>query len=593
LRLLLISTMAALSASLTVWCAADANADIKNADIKHDTQLRSMLDELARAKTLQLNDLDKPYFISFASNDSEQATIAASLGGLTASNYIHVRQPTGAVRVGNYKFDNTNSIYSRSLRLGLLPIDDDYQAVRTTLWLATDALYKTAADEITRKRTALRETSSPDLTPDFAPQAPLQLLNPATVLKFDRPQWEAEIRRLSSRFVAHPDVAASSVRVLAAVTTYRLVNTEGTVIRIAEDVADLEIRANGLAPDGSRVWNHEYVSGLQPSEFPSEAELVKRVDEVATQVEGLEKAPLMEDYTGPVLFEREAAAQLVAEMMADAPRLRRKPVAPPGANVRTPLESVWATHIGGKVAPDWLTLIDDPTRETFDGKTLSGAYQVDDEGVPAAKVTIVENGVFKNFLLSRVPVRSYNASNGHGRLPEAYGDEAAVVGNLFVQVSQKTPEAEMKTRLIEREKAAGLKYGILIRRLDFPSTANLQDLEDMARDMQKDGYARTMSAPLLAFRVYPDGREELVRGARFHEFSAKNLRDLEAASDAPYVLNYVNNGSSFNIMGSSQEMATSAVICPSLLIDEVELGHAQSESTKPPIVPPPALVANQ
>jgi TldD protein len=327
------------------------------------------------------------------------------------------------------------------------------------------------------------------------------------------------------------------------------------------------------------------------SQLPSENEIAKRVDEAASQVEALKKAPLMDDYEGPVLFENEAAAELMAQVMTDAVRLRRKPVAPPESSPRSSLDSVWTSRLESKVAPDWLTIVDDPTQQTAFGKGLVGFYQVDDEGVSAAKVTLVENGVLKAYLMTRQPMRNFTASNGHGRLPGPYGGEAAVIGNLFVLASQKTPQSEMKAKLIERIQKSGLKYGMRIQSLDFPSTAGVQELEDIVREMQKNGYARTVTAPLLAYKVYPDGHEELVRGARFRELSAKNLRDLELASDIPYVLNYVNNGTSFNIQGAASDATTSSVICPALLIEDVEIGHAESESTKPPLVPPPALVS--
>jgi TldD protein len=162
-----------------------------------------------------------------------------------------------------------------------------------------------------------------------------------------------------------------------------------------------------------------------------------------------------------------------------------------------------------------------------------------------------------------------------------------------VQADQSTPEAQMKSKLIDRVKAAGLKYGMIIRRLDFPSTAGGEEIQGIGREMQKNGYVRTLSPPLLAFRVYADGREELVRGVRFREFSAKNLRDVVLASDRRYVLNYVNNGSSFDFADMRADETTSSVICPSLIVDSVEMDRARNEATKPPIVPPPALVAQK
>jgi hypothetical protein len=164
-----------------------------------------------------------------------------------------------------------------------------------------------------------------------------------------------------------------------------------------------------------------------------------------------------------------------------------------------------------------------------------------------------------------------------------------VIGNLFVTVDQAVPEVQMKQRLIEKVKTAGLPYGLLIRKLDFPSTLNSEELQELGKQAQKGGYVRTITPPLTAFRVYADGREELVRGVRFGEFSAKDLRDLAAASDKPYVLNYVNRGSAFNLTNSGGNAAMSSVICPSLLFDSVDVERAEGDVNKAPLVPPPAL----
>lgn len=560
-------------------------------DPRKDTLLRAMLDEIARAKTLQISNLEKPYFVSYSISESDNATVTASLGGIINSSRVHVRTPVIELRVGDYKFDNTNSIYTGTARLGLLPIDDDYQAIRTQLWLYTDGIYKNSADQITRKRAALRELADHEDTPDFSVASPAHILQAPSELKVDLSRWDDMARKLSARFAARPDVLQSSISLRGIGSTYRLVNTEGTVVRIPQELSEVQIRGSALAADGTRVWDHDLITVLEPSQIPSEQELVNRVDQVATHVDALSKAPQGDDYTGPVLFEQQAAAQLMAQALTDAIRLHRKPVAPPGTNAQgsEPIESVWASRMGARVLPEWLSLVDDPHQTAFRGQILAGHYNVDDEGVPAEPVTIVEKGVLKHFLLSRQPVRTSNGSNGHGRLPGGFGSEEAAIGNLFVQADETVPEAQMKAKLMDMVKTAGLKYGMVIRKIDFPSTANFDELQSMARELQKNGYARTVNTPILAYRVYPDGHEELVRAIHFKEFSAKDLRDVRAASDQPYVLNYLNNGSSFDLIDMTRDATSSSVICPSLLFDSVDLGRTEEQAGRPPIVPPPAL----
>ncbi|HEX4750908.1 MAG TPA: metallopeptidase TldD-related protein [Bryobacteraceae bacterium] len=578
--------------ALSISAAVLFGAAVDNTgDARKDVQLRAMLDEVARAKTLEISGLEKPYFIAFASNDSESASATASLGALINSEHLHARRPVIVLRVGDYKFDNTNSVYASSYRLGLCPIDDDYEALRTNFWLSTDSVFKNAVGQMARKRAALRELADPDDTPDFSPANPSHILQPAAKLNADLHAFEETARSLSARFRTHTDVLQSVVSIKAIASTYRLVTTEGTIVRVPQTYGGIEVRASSLAPDASRVYDHDLIALLEPGQFPSSEALAARVDKVAANVDALAKAPIGEDYSGPVLFEQEAAAQLMAQALADAVRLQRKPVAAPGAQGRNSegVESVWASRIGSKVFPEWMSAVDDPHQTAFRGAPLAGHYEVDDEGVAAERVVLVDKGTLKSFLFSRQPVRKFNSSNGHGRLPGSYGSEAAAIGNLFINADETVPEAKMKAKLMEAVKTAGLKYGILIRKMDFPSTANFGELQSMARDLQKNGYARTLNAPLLAYRVFPDGREELVRGLHFKEFSAKDLRDIRAASDRPYVLNYVNNGSSFDLIDISSDATTSSVICPSLLLESVDLGRIEEQSEKLPLVPAPAL----
>lgn len=557
---------------------------------QEDVQLRAMLEELNRAKALQLSTLDKPYYIAIASDDGQSIEITGSLGALLSSTATHVRMPEVRIRVGNASLDNTNSVFSTSASFGSLPLDDNYGAIRTALWLVLDQRYKISAGEIARKRNALREISAPATMPDFSPAAPFQLLQPIPPLTVDRAQWEEIVPSVSGRFRSHPAITSSSVRMRTIASGFRLVTTEGTVVRVPQSISQIDIRSSGTAADGATVWNHKLLSVLRSSELPDEQQLQKDVDAVADETEALLKAPVAEEYTGPVLFEGEAASEMMAQVLTDATRLSRKPVAPPEMQAEGQvLDGVWASRMGSKVTPEWLSIVDDPSQHTFEGQPLAGQYDVDEEGVPAGRVTLVDKGILKSFLLTRQPVRNFHASNGHARLPGAWGAELPVFGNVFVTASETLPESQMRAKLLEKVKAAGLQYGVVIRRLDFPSTADVEELQALAAQLQKGGSTRSLTPPLLAYRVYLDGHEELVRGFRFKDFSAKDLRDVEAASDRPFVLNYENNGNSFNWANATSAATTSSVICPSILFDSLDLDRAQGDGAKPPIVPPPPV----
>jgi hypothetical protein len=346
-------------------------------------------------------------------------------------------------------------------------------------------------------------------------------------------------------------------------------------------------KAEGQASDGMAVHDAVSFQTLDIDKLPSEADLRKSFTEVAENVKALQKAPAGEAFTGPVLFEPEAAAQLLAELIGDNLRVPRKPVADPGRNVNF-LPSEFETRINARVLPDWLDVTDDPTQTTWNGKPLAGYYPFDLEGVEPKPVSVIEKGTLKNFLTTRQPVRGFPVSNGHARLPASYGVRTAAIGNLFVKASQSTPMAQLKQRLIDTSKERGKPYGMLVRKLDFPfagSTSQLQSLAQASR--QSGGSALPVAPPILIYKVYLDGREELARGLQFRGVSTRALRDILAASSETALFEFVNNSAPLAMLGGGGYLAPSSVVAPGLLFDELELEAPQDQLPKLPIVPPP------
>jgi hypothetical protein len=210
------------------------------------------------------------------------------------------------------------------------------------------------------------------------------------------------------------------------------------------------------------------------------------------------------------------------------------------------------------------------------------------EGVAPKPVSVVEKGVLKNFLTTRQPIRGFPASNGHARLPGNYGAFSAAIGNLFVKSSETTPLADLKKRLIEMTKMRGKPYGMLVRKLDYPYSASASELQSLAQaSAQSGGSARPVSPPLLIYKVYPDGREELVRGLRFRGLTSRTLRDILAASSETDTFDFVNVAAPLAILGAGGYLAPASVTAPGLLFDELELEPPQDQLPKPPTVPPP------
>lgn len=561
---------------------------------ERDVVLRAMTEELERSRALRIVDLDPPYYIEYSIDDAENFSISATLGGKVDERRDRLRIPRVRVRVGDYKFDNTNYIFSDASRGSRfdgqqMPVEDDLFALRHHLWLTTDRAYKSAVEILARKRSALRNVASTEELNDFAKAEPTRMILPVDRRAVDVPAWRKRIVGLSGIFRAYPDVLLSSVDFDSVDSIFYFANSEGSMIRIPDGVAYVRVRATGLAHDGMTVRDAAAFHARRAAGLPSELDLRRGTIEVAENVRLLAQAPVGESYTGPVLFEARAAAQLFAQVLGGNLALRRRPVFDPGRTFQFP-QSELEGRDGSRILPEWIDVVDDPTQTEWRGTPLFGHYPVDIEAVIPQPLTLVEKGELKNYLLTRQPVRGYEGSNGRARLPGSFGANAAGFGNLFIRASETVPFDQLKRQLIELCDRRNKPYGLLIRKLDFPTTASIDELRSLAAATRG---ATPISPPLLAYRIYPDGREELVRGLRFRGLNVRTLRDILAASDEPYVFDFLNNAAPLAMSGAGGYVTNNSVIAPAVLIDDVELEKVQDELPKLPVVPPPPLSASQ
>ena len=572
-------------------CAATALAQKADSDVI----LRAMRDELHRSLELKLVNLDAPYFISYQIEDAEFFTGLATMGATVGSSHTRARIPRVQVRVGNYDFDNTNYVGSGFMPgsrydVERFPLDDNYLLLRRFFWLSTDQTYKAAVEAIARKRAALKNlTASDPPLADFARAEPNRVIQDAVKAPFDEAPWLARVRALSAEFARFPQVVASSVEYSANRTTQYLVTSEETEVRVPDTFMQVRARAGGLAPDGMRLRDSVAFSSLDLNRMPKESDMVREIQRLAENVSALTKAPLGESYSGPVLFEGVAGAQIVGELIGRNLALTRKPVTEagrPGAFSSSELEG----RQGARILPAWLDVIDDPTQSEWHGRPLLGHYRVDEEGVTPKPVTLVEKGILKNYLLTRLPMRGYTGSNGRARLPASFGTEEAAAGNLFVRAKKTTPLPKLRKKMMDLCKARGRPYGIIVRKMDFPSSASLDEARRVLAS--QSGGGRPVSLPLLVYRLYPDGREELVRGLHFKGLNVRSLKDIVAASDDSNVFEFLENGAPFALIGAGSFVAQTAVIAPSLLVDDLELARTEEEFPRPPVAPaPPAVTA--
>jgi len=556
--------------------------------------LKAMSDELARSKQLAVvAGSDAPYFFSYMLTDAETLRISASMGAVVNVSRNRFRSPSTEVRVGSYDFDNTghvfSGIYSGSRYDGNWPLDDDYSNFRSELWLSTDRAFKAAVESMARKRASMNNSNaSAESLPDFSKVAPVVSIGKVVRPKVDDLEWTARTSRLAAVFNGTKEVLSSAVELQLIQGPTTLMNSEGTAVRYNDDMYWVYAKAEGQAPDGMLLHDAVSLQSLELDKFPNEAEMRKSLAEVGENVRALVHAPMGESYSGPVLFEPRAAAQLLAQLVGDNLRVPRRPMSDPGRNVPF-APSELENRLNARVLPDSFDVTDDATQSTFNGKPLAGFYPFDIEGVPPRPVNVIEKGVLKSFLTTRQPIKGFPVSNGHARLPGSYGAFAASIGNLFVKSSETTPLADLKKRLIEMTTSRGKPYGMLVRKLDYPYSATGSELQSLAQASAQSGgsSARPVSPPILIYRVYPDGREELVRGMRFRGLTTRALRDILAASSETAQFDFVNVAAPLAILGAGRYLAPASVVSPGLLFEEVEFEPPTDQLPKAATVPPP------
>ena len=546
-----------------------------------DPVLDAMRAELMRSQTLRLNQLEQPYFVSYTVDDIHSWSASATLGGILSKSANTYRVPSVSVRVGDYKFDNSNFAGGRGgggARYDLhgFPLDDDPLVIRQYLWLATDSAYKGGLQTIARKRAALRSVTVNDQLPDFAKVPEYRLIRDYKPVSFDDKGWQDRIRRVSKVFDAFPALRTSFVEFTAADELHRMVNSEGTEIRLPGTSASVQVRASAQAPDGMIVRDSAFFYTHDLANMIPEADVAKAARGVGDTVMKMAAAPLGDNYSGPILFEGEASAQMLAEVLGRNLHIARRGVGAPGGANQAAVTELEGRR-GVRIMPESFDVVDDPTKPGF-----FGSEEVDDEGVPERPVSLVEKGVLKDFLRTREPVRGYTDSNGRARL----GGSGPTPTNLIVTAHETSSLSDIKKKMIDLCKQRDLNYAIVVRRMDFPSTA---PIDEARRIIAAAGSGHPISIPLHIYRLYTDGHEEMIRGVRLRGLNARSLKDILAAGDDSVTFNYLENGAPFALLGYGSGSAEVSVVAPSLLIDDLELTKIDDELPHLPVVGPPSV----
>ena len=579
----------------------------------NDHTLSAMRDEMARSKTrleLLIPGTDhpvRPYYVEYRLLDLDVREVVAEFGTLLSSSRTRNRFMNVAARVGSYKLDSSNFVSDDGFRgfigpQGSVGIDRDYDSLRQDLWIATDQAFKEAVETYSRKQAYLSSLARPSDIDDYSKAEPVELVEPVETPDWTSRNWDQEAREASATLRVFPQIYESRVTYYLVYATEYLLTSEGTEIRQNRHFAAIESGMNTLADDGVPL-NHYYATyARRPADLPNADTVRKGLNVAGSELMALRAAPPAQDYTGPVLFEARAAAPLLAQVLGPAVNGARPPISfsPVMEQLLSGLggKSDWVGRLGARVLPASVTLVDDPTAKDFNGTPLLGGYAVDNEGVRAQKVTLVENGNVKGELMSRRPGPDSDRSNGHGRAA-FLTDAKPTPSNLLFTSTETLSPADLKKKFLEACRAEKLAYCLVVREMDNPSLSLLHQ-EDFSELLASYGGGAGTGdrLPLVVYRVYPEtGREEIIRGARIVGLNTRALRNLAGIGNDNFVDNYMLNqvtgfvGTALGAFGSAQSGLPASIVAPSLFFEELEVRGARGEAKHLPLIPPPAMSA--
>jgi hypothetical protein len=586
---------------------------------------KAMKDELKRSMdALALEDLERPCFLSYTISNARALSISATLGALIKSEQTPHRSHRVRVLVGDYQCNNENFMDKESGRLaslsggGSIPIENDYAGIRRSLWKETDGQYKSAAEMLESKQSAMKQqnlSQEEEGLPDFTRTEPVRLQLDGPDFDLNKDRWEKTARELSAVFKNYHDIFTSRVAVFFYRGDAYHVNSEGTETKYPISIAALRVTAQTQADDGEPLLDHLLYYGVTPTDLPSAEQMKVEIKTMADQLVKLRQAPVFDDtYSGPLLFEDQAVAEVLAQrFFSDSPGLiaSRKPIFSDmafGLILGRMMGKSLEDKIDKKIMEDSLTVKAVPRLKEYEGQKLVGHFDVDAEGViPPDELMLVEEGVLKTLLNGRTPTEKVRSSNGHNRYVLQFGrvDQGIGPGVIEVSTSEGSSKKGLKEQLIELAREEGLDYAIVIRKMESPNSGiekepNLSDIRSM---IAGGGRQDQVTRPIYVYRVsLDDGSEQLLRTTELNGISLNDFKKIVAVSKESqlydtlidknllgFSLSNIASASfipaGFSLMNG---MPTSLIVPDAMLFEELELKqHQRAITKKTPVVENP------
>ncbi|MBA3453071.1 MAG: TldD/PmbA family protein [Deltaproteobacteria bacterium] len=538
----------------------------------HDPSKRSPLLDIMKAENERqmaaLRAQKEPaHYLAYQLVEQRVVNLEAEGGALITDSDDSARNLDVEVRVGTPDLDNTrnlasddNGLNSPLTRRGVVPFGEDKQAISNALWLETDRRYREAVTALGYVRQDQSTLSKQKAAPDFASdKADVYVEAPATLV-FDKQQWIDRLKRCSAKALKGSATRGSCGAVFQQNTAW-FVNSEGDQIQLSWTNAQMSVSVGVKADDGMSLSRLEQRFGRQPGDLPGDPDIDKMIATVSGDLDALHNAPLAEPYVGPAILEGRAAGVFFHEVFGHRIEGHRQKELTSG--------QTFASYVGKDIAPEWLSVYDDPQISTLNGNQLNGFYRFDDEGVRAQRAPLIDQGKLVGFVMGRNPIKGFAQSNGHGRRSPGL-PPVARQGNLVVEVTKSVPRADLEKLLVEEIKRQKRPYGMIFTDISGGFT-NTSAFAPQAFKVN----------PVMAYKLYADGKKELVRGIDIAGTPLVALQSIRAASREVETFN--------GVCGAESGWVPVSASSPSLLIERLEIEKGFIPPDRPPLLGPPSI----
>ena len=550
-------------------CAISFLSIARSADGAVDV-LGVMAAELDRSMDVLSKESTPLYFLSYEITEEDRLSVVASFGAVSRNSSSEAHILDIDLRVGDESLDNTHPLRDgmgfrfRPQSRSQVPVSDP-NALRTALWLATDRKYREATERLARVKASVKiKVEEEDRAADFSFQQAAEFAENSKSIAVDASAWAEKLKRYSAPFAQADHIYTGTAALSAVAVTRWYANSEGARIRTSNTSYRLSLFGTTKAEDGMNMPRYEQFFAFEEDAIPDDETVMEKVMQVIADLQALRVAPVAEPYSGPAILSGRASGVFFHEILGHRVEGHRQREADDAQTFKD--------MIGEQLLPESFSVVFDPSVREAGGTALAGTFDFDNEGVKGQRVVVIDNGVLKRFLMSRRPLKGFSGSNGHGRKEPGYA-AVARQSNLFVEVEEPHSESDLKAMLIEQVREEGKEYGLLFDAIQGGFTFTGRLVPNAFNVL-----------PTMVYRVYPDGREEVVRGVDLIGTPLTTFSKIVAGGTELATFN--------GVCGAESGGVPVSAISPQILVSQIEVQRKEKSQQRPPVLPPPSAFAD-